>query len=181
MGKGLKTWLFLGFIILVGLVVISIWLLPGAFSAKGKPSELEIVMARYVRHLATPSNFRNASNLIPVSTEVLTEARRHFAKHCATCHANDGSGKIDMGPNFYPPVPDLRDKAIQSMSDGELFYTIHYGIKFTGMPAWGKGKPEEDKDSWKLAHFIRHLPNISPEEIAEMKKYNPKTQEERKE
>jgi hypothetical protein len=65
------------------------------------------------------------------------------------------------------------------MADGELFYTIHYGIRFTGMPAWGKGQPEEDFDSWKLVLFIRHLPNITPEEIAEMKQYNPLTREER--
>lgn len=84
-----------------------------------------------------------------------------------------------MGPNFYPPVPDLRDPAIQAMADGELFYIIHYGIRFTGMPAWGKGLPEEDLDSWKLVHLIRHFPNITPEEIAEMKKNNPLTREER--
>jgi len=82
---------------------------------------------------------------------------------------------------FYPPVPDLRDPVIQSMADGELFYVIHFGIRFTGMPAWGKGAPEDDQDSWKLVLFIRHLPNITPEEIADMKKENPMTRAEREE
>lgn len=177
----MKTWLLVGLIIIVGVGVITVWLLPGAFSAKGKPSELEITMARFIRHLATPRDLRHASNPIPASPEILQEALHHFADHCATCHANDGSGKTDMGPNFYPPTPDLRGPEIQSMSDGELFYIIHYGVRFTGMPAWGKGEPEKDLDSWKLVHFIRHLPNITPKEIAEMKTRNPMTNQQRDE
>ena len=86
-----------------------------------------------------------------------------------------------MGPNFYPPVPDLRSDAIQSMSDGELFYVIHFGVRYTGMPAWGKDNPEKDAESWQLVHFVRHLTNITPEEIAQMKKINPMTTQERAE
>jgi len=172
--------LFIVFVfLLVGAVLTALWLLPGAFSAKATPPEWEVKAARYIRHLATPSHFLKMSNPIRFSPEILADARHHFADHCATCHANDGSGKTHMGPNFYPPVPDLRDRAIQTMADGELFYVIHYGIRFTGMPAWGKGLPKEDLESWKLVHLIRHFPTITPEEIAEMKQYNPLTREER--
>lgn len=142
---------------------------------------MEISVARFVRHLATPRYFLHSSNPVPATPEILREARRHFADHCATCHGNDGSGKTHMGPNFYPPVPDLRSSAIQTMSDGEIFYIIHYGIRFTGMPAWGTGLPGQDQDSWKLVHFIRHLPRITPEEISDMKQYNPLTKQERTE
>ncbi len=173
-------WLFFLFMLfLVGGVLVALWFLPGSFTAKGTPPEWEIKIARFIRHMATPSRFLKMPNPIPSSPEILAEARHHFADHCATCHANNGSGKTDMGPNFYPPVPDLRDPAIQSMQDGELFYFIHFGIRFTGMPAWGTGLPEDDQESWKLVRFIRHLPNITPEEIIEMKQQNPKTRAER--
>ena len=49
------------------------------------------------------------------------------------------------------------------------------------MPAWGKGRPELDLDSWKLVHFIRRLPNITSEELQEMERYNPMSQVEREE
>lgn len=174
-------WLFLVCLLfLVGGLLAILWFLPGTFSAKGTPPAWEIQIARFIRHLATPGHLLKMSNPIPASPEILAEARHHFADHCATCHANDGSGKTHMG-QFYPPVPDLRDPVVQSMADGELFYVIHAGIRFTGMPAWGKGAPEEDQESWKLVWFIRHLPNITPEEIAEMKKDNPMTRAEREE
>ncbi|TLY16843.1 MAG: cytochrome c [Nitrospirae bacterium] len=138
------------------------------FSAKGEPSYVEIWLAQ-----------RGTPNPVPLNPKVLAEARAHFADHCAICHANDGSGKTPIGRNVYPKAPDLRDTAIQSMSDGELFFTIHNGIRFTAMPAWGKGKPEEDRDSWGLVHFVRHLPKLTAEELDEMKKLNPTTPRER--
>jgi len=147
------------------------------FSAKAAPSALEIIMARQARHLAIPFSQRNAANPIPASPDLMVEARHHFADHCANCHANDGSGKTPIGENVYPKAPDLRLSDTQSLSDGELFFVIHNGIRFTAMPAWGKGKPEEDTESWKLVHFIRHLPKITPEELEEMKRYNPKTEQ----
>ncbi|TAJ09693.1 MAG: c-type cytochrome [Nitrospirae bacterium] len=151
------------------------------FSAKEEPGTLEILMARQARHLAIPLSQRNEPNPIPASPAILKEARQHFADHCATCHANDGSGNTPIGKNVYPKAPDLRLADTQSLSDGELFFVIHNGIRFTGMPAWGKGKPEEDQDSWKLVHFLRRLPTITAEELEEMKRYNPKTEREREE
>lgn len=177
--RRIKWLFFLCILFLIAGILAALWFLPGTFTAKATPPAWEIKIARFIRHMATPSHFLKMSNPLPFSPEVLAEARHHFADHCATCHANDGSGKTAMGPNFYPPVPDLREPAIQSMQDGELFYVIHSGIRFTGMPAWGKGPPEEDQESWKLVIFIRHLPNITPEEIAEMKKDNPLTRTER--
>jgi len=179
MFKRIKFLFIVFLLLLIGTILAALWFLPGTFSAKATPTEWEVKAARFIRHLATPSHFLKMSNPVRFSHEILAEARHHFADHCANCHANDGSGKTHMGPNFYPPVPDLRDPAIQTLADGELFYIIHHGIRFTGMPAWGKGLPEEDLESWKLVLFIRHLPNITPEEIAEMKQYNPLTQEER--
>ena len=40
---------------------------------------------------------------------------------------------------------------------------------------------KEGEDSWKLVHFIRHLPNLSASEIKEMEKLNPKSPEEMQE
>ena len=79
-----------------------------------------------------------------------------------------------MGPRFYPKVPDMALPETQAMSDGEIFATIENGVRLTGMPGWGDGTAESAYGSWTLVHFIRHLPEITPEEIAEMEKLNPK-------
>jgi hypothetical protein len=65
----------------------------------------------------------------------------------------------------------------QNLDDHELFYIIENGIRLTGMPAWGTGTPEGEEASWHLVHFIRHLPQITPEEIEEMEALNPRSPE----
>lgn len=145
------------------------------FSAKAEPHALEVMMARQLRRLAIPVEQRNKPNPVPLTPEVLAKGRAHFADHCATCHANDGRGRTPIGENVYPKAPDLRLADTQSMSDGELFFIVHNGIRFTAMPAWGTGDPDKDLDSWQLIHFIRHLPKLTPEELDQMKTLNPKT------
>jgi len=163
---------------LVAVVAVLAWMLARGFSARDRPSAAEALVARRLRHLAVPRGAREAKNPIPATPEVLAEARAHFADHCAICHSNDGSGKTEIGQGLYPKAPDMRQPETQSLSDGELFYIIHNGIRFTGMPAWGEGPAGKDDASWKLVHFIRHLPSIGKEELEEMEKLNPKSRHE---
>jgi len=147
-------------------------------SAQDEPTRIEHVLARAMRHYATPSDLRGRKNPVPLTPEVLAEARSHFADHCAVCHGNDGKGQTAMGPNFYPKAPDMTLAETQALSDGELFATIENGIRLTGMPGWGNGTAESAYGSWTLVHFIRHLPKITAEELAEMETLNPKSRAE---
>ena len=159
-----------------GLATAGALALRGGISTRAEPSRLEASIARRLRSWAMPGAARSASNPITADPRVLGEARAHFADHCASCHGNDGSGRTRMGENLHPRAPDMRARQTQELTDGELFYIIENGVRFTGMPGWGvTGRPEE---SWKLVHFIRHLPRISPEEIGEMERLNPRTAEE---
>ncbi len=63
----------------------------------------------------------------------------------------------------------------QTLSDGELFSIIENGVRLTGMPGFGNGTAESAYGSWGLVHFIRHLPKLSPQDLAEMHKLNPKS------
>ena len=138
------------------------------FSARDKPGSVEAYLARRARGLATPAGARNLKNPLEATPLNIAEARDHFADHCAICHANNGSGKTEIGGNMYPPAPDMRIADTQNLTDGELLYIVRNGIRFTGMPGWGG----EDEDNWKLVLFIRHLPQLSPQELDLMKEVN---------
>ena len=151
------------------------YLLRRGYSARVEPSALEEMVARRLRHLATPAGARAQPNPVAATPEVLADARAHWADHCAVCHANDGSGETTIGQGLYPKTPDMRQARTQEMSDGELFYVIRNGVRFTGMPGWGTDHEAEDRDSWALVHFIRRLPRLTPQEIEEMSGLNPKS------
>ncbi|SRR5581483_303401 len=151
------------------------------FSAHDEPTAIEAVAARSMRHLAVPSDLRGMKNPVALTPEVLAEARAHFADHCANCHGNDGRGKTEMGAHLYPRATDLARSETQSLSDGELFATIENGVRLSGMPGFGNGTASSGYASWTLVHFIRHLPQITPDELKEMESLNPVSPAERKE
>lgn len=167
---------------LVGVVVLSaavlalgLWYVRATgLSARTEPGGWETRAARTLRTFAIPRAASERPNPVRPSADVLAAGRAHFADHCAICHANDGSGDTEMGRNLYPKAPDMRLAATQQLSDGELFWIIENGIRFTGMPGWSTGTPEGAEASWHLVHFIRHLPDISEAEIEEMEALNPR-------
>jgi len=151
------------------------------FSTREQPTAMERWVAQKARALALPADAKSRMNPIERNSQVMEEARAHWADHCFSCHANDGSGDTTLGKHLYPPAPDMRLPATQQLTDGELFYIIQNGIRLTGMPAWGSGSSKDEEDSWKLVHFIRHLPEMTVEEKKAMEKMNPKSPDELRE
>ncbi len=143
------------------------------FTVHDNPTAFEAFMAGRMRHWSVPADLHDARNPVPLTPEILAEAREHFADHCAICHGNDGKGQTEMGQHLYPRAPDMTLPETQSQSDGELFATIENGVRLTGMPGWGDGTAESARASWTLVHFIRHLLKITPLELEQMKAMNP--------
>ena len=172
--------LLLGLVLAAVILVAAglVYLKSTGLSTRGEPGRIEASLARSARSMAIPSSARALPNPIPVSADVIAEGMAHYADHCATCHANDGSGKTEMGQGLYPRAPDMRLPATQELSDGELFYVIEHGIRFTGMPGWGTGTATGELASWRLVHFMRHLPNLTPAELDAMKDRNPRSPQE---
>ena len=144
------------------------------FSALATPSAIEEFAATTARKMAVPSSYRQLRNPIMPSTENIRAGMEHFSDHCATCHSNDGGGQTFFGKGLYPKPPDMRAAGTQNKSDGELYYTIQNGVRLSGMPAFSEARTTAQ--TWRLVLFIRHLPQIAPEELNEMKALNPKSQ-----
>ena len=173
----MKPWKVVSLILFVLAVVVAgyaLTLVRRGFSALATPSAIEDLAATTARKMAVPSTYRQLRNPIKPSTENIRAGMEHFSDHCATCHANDGGGQTFFGKGLYPKPPDLRAAGTQNKSDGELYYTIENGVRLSGMPAFGEAHTAAE--TWRLVLFIRHLPQITPEELNEMKALNPKSQ-----
>jgi mono/diheme cytochrome c family protein len=155
----------------------AVWMMHQGFSTRNPPRALETLLAGSMRDMGIPSRYKSMKNPVTVTPDVLREGMEHWADHCATCHANNGTGDTMYGKGLYPRPPDMRGKDTQEMSDGEIYYTIQNGVMLSGMPAFGAAG-ENDVDSWKLVAFIRHLPALSQSETSEMEKMNPKSPDE---
>jgi mono/diheme cytochrome c family protein len=173
----MKPWKAVLLILLALVVAVAAYgliLVRRGFSALATPSAIEELAAETARKLAVPSAARELRNPIAPSMESIRGGMEHFAYHCSPCHGNDGGGHTVYGKGLYPKPPDLCAAGTQSKSDGELYYTIENGVRLSGMPAFsGTHTPAQ---TWRLVLFIRHLPHITPEELNEMKGWDPKNE-----
>jgi thiosulfate dehydrogenase len=104
--------------------------------------------------------------------ENITDGQNVYDKNCAVCH---GSLKQPISPlrrNFYPSVPQLMSRTPDD-PDGNLFYVVKYGIRFTGMPGWDKVL--SDDEIWKSVLFIKNSDKVknkaqqqSPQNLQQM-------------
>jgi hypothetical protein len=53
----------------------------------------------------------------------------------------------------------MRERQTQDLTDGEIFYIIKNGIRFTGMPGWG-GEDEENLEA--NTNALNKVTNRSP-------------------
>ena len=157
-----------------GCTAVLAWMAMKGIGTKNDPPAIEVSVARAARRFAIPAAERARANPLPSTKESIRAGMEHWADHCATCHGNDGSGDMSIGRALYPRAPDMRQAPTQQLQDGELFYIIENGVKLTGMPAWGTGTPEGEQESWHLVNFIRHLPQVTDEELTEMDGLNPR-------
>jgi mono/diheme cytochrome c family protein len=163
------------FVALVAVAGVGLWIArANGFSTRTPPTAIERVVMQGLHWLSVPRAARAAANPVAFSPAVWAQSRAHFADHCASCHANDGSGNTDLGRGLFPRAPDMRLALTQDKTDGELYWIIENGVRLTGMPAWGAGGGD-DADTWKLVHFIRRLKELTPEQLKQMAALNPRS------
>ena len=93
------------------------------------------------------------SNPFQATMDNIMDGSMTYDKHCAFCHGNLKEPVSKMRTNFYPHVPQLMTH-IPDDPDGNVFYVIKYGVRYTAMPGWD-GVLSDD-DIWKTVLFIKN-------------------------
>jgi mono/diheme cytochrome c family protein len=96
-----------------------------------------------------PVNEVSKSNPLAGRNDVLPGGTKLFRERCASCHGEDGRGTAK--------APDLAQDAVQTQSDGALFWKISGGNTHGGMPAFSF-LPEQQR--WQLVLRVRSLSKV---------------------
>jgi mono/diheme cytochrome c family protein len=92
----------------------------------------------------------------PPSTPAQVAAgEKLYGVECSLCHGLNGRTPTDNGRWMYPRAADLTSATVRQYSDQELFWILKNGIRFSGMPAFGR--VETDEHLWQLVHYLRAL------------------------
>jgi mono/diheme cytochrome c family protein len=152
----------------IGVVVAVVLLLFVAmprmqWNATARPSATEHWVARYVLGKWIRNNASGESNPIAPTPDILREGENQYDEHCAVCHGLDGNAKNSVGGDFYPPIPHL-SRGAAFLSDGQFYFIISNGIRMTAMPGFGTRHSADEL--WKIILWVRHFPNLTPQERA---------------
>jgi mono/diheme cytochrome c family protein len=140
---------------LAGLLIV-ISLMRFNLTAVPEPGHFETRAANLAKRVLIHRASRQAIPPRPPDTKASVDnGGTHYDLECSICHGSDGHAQATIGRWMYPRPSDLTDSQVQSYSDQELFWIIQNGIRFTGMPAFGK--VESPDQIWDLVNYVRTL------------------------
>jgi cytochrome c553 len=89
----------------------------------------------------------------------------HFHRGCAFCHGAPGMPVNPIAERMLPAPPDL-STSMRPWKEGELFWIVKHGFKYTGMPGWVA--LERDDEIWAVVAFLKKLPVLDTDAYREL-------------
>jgi mono/diheme cytochrome c family protein len=147
--------------IVVGLAVAG-YVFGGFFDIAAVHDDPPIVAKMLIR-VRNATIARQANTKPPIAVDdpavIMDGARKYVAAGCGNCHGGPGLGWAKFSEGLNPGPPDLVD-AEQTRPAGAVFWIVKNGIRMTGMPSFEKAGLS-DEDIWKIAAFVKKLPDVS--------------------
>lgn len=103
---------------------------------------------------AYPSSFQHAPT--GFDSESIVLGQQGFAKHCASCHGADASGRGPRAASLPMWPPDLAGHMLWDRTDGEVFWRIGHGLRNAAGTQTMSGFADvlSDDDTWALVNFL---------------------------
>ncbi len=80
--------------------------------------------------------------------------------HCSVCHGASEGRPTYVGFGLYQNAPTLGFHGVEDDPEGEIYWKITHGIRFTGMPSFGKAL--SDTQRWQLTSFLKNMNHLTP-------------------
>jgi thiosulfate dehydrogenase len=130
--------------------------------ADSGPMPLEKWAARRSLHATISQEAPRTPNPVQLTDANLIAGIQLYGQHCAICHGTaDGDASASpVAKGEYPQPPQLATHGVEDDQEGETYWKIDHGIRWTGMPAWGSTLSEQQM--WTLALFLKHMDKLSP-------------------
>ena len=99
------------------------------------------------------------NNPLPPTDDNLIAGMKIYTMNCALCHGALDDKPSPLEKSFYPPPPQI---ILHPLDDPEwhIYYAVRTGVRYTGMPAWGKALTEHD--IWKVTAFLARIEKLPP-------------------
>ena len=104
-----------------------------------------------------PKEADDLKNPLVANGSILATAKTTYTANCGPCHGDKGRGDGPAAPGLNPRPADHTSAAVQSETDGSLFWKLTEGR--SPMPSYKKIFTDEQR--WQLVIYIRSLAKAS--------------------
>ncbi|HEY0395205.1 MAG TPA: cytochrome c [Candidatus Elarobacter sp.] len=80
-----------------------------------------------------------------------------YVQNCAVCHGTAHGTPNAIGRGLGVRPPQFAKHGVDDDPEGETYWKIEHGIRFTGMPAYAKSLDE--KSIWQITYFMKRAPD----------------------
>lgn len=143
--------------VLVGLAVANFGLMPT--NADATPAAIERHIAMNALDASMERHAPRVTNPLPATDDNLIDGMKIYTMNCSLCHGTLDNKPSALEKAFYPPAPQL---ILDPLDDPEwhIYYAVRTGVRYTGMPAWGKALSPDDM--WKVTAFLSRIQKLPP-------------------
>lgn len=160
----------LGMLAMLALLVVAgligVW--TGAYQVAA--SEPHSAIGRWILDTTFENSVkRQAADIEPPQTftaAMIADGAGEYKGMCEHCHGGVGVKPDEWTEGLRPNPPELH-KAAAELSPAEVFWIVKHGVKMSGMPAFGA--THDDDTVWKIAAFVKALPQMSAAQYAAYK------------
>lgn len=139
-------------------VIIRTGIMPA--NADEKPPHFEVWAAKTSLHATLRRSAPNVTNPLPETPANLTAGIKLYGQNCAVCHGDAGAAPTNVAKGLYQNPPQLAKDGVEDDPDGVTYWKLAHGIRWTGMPAFGRTL--NDKQLWQLTLFLKHMDKLPP-------------------
>lgn len=99
-------------------------------------------------------------NPLPANDENTLAGIKLYAGNCAVCHGDSTGNPTRIARGLYQHPPQLGKHGVEDDPQGETFWKVDHGIRWTGMPSFGKTLNQTQL--WQLTLFLKTMDHLSP-------------------
>lgn len=129
-------------------------------NADERPPRFEEWAAKTSLHATMRRSAPKATNPLPASDQNLLGGIKLYAQNCAVCHGGSGAHATNIAKGLYQNPPQLAKDGVEDDPDGVILWKISHGLRWTGMPAYGKSLNQTQL--WQLTLFLKNMDHLPP-------------------
>ncbi len=153
---------------ITGYVIIRTGIMPA--NADERPPHFETWAAKTSLRATLQRSAPRVTDPLPATNDNVIAGVKLYAQNCAVCHGDASAKATHVADGLYQKPPQLARHGVEDDPDGITYWKIAHGIRWTGMPAFGKTLSQNQL--WQLTLFLKtmdHLPQAARKTWREVK------------